>query len=246
MTTANDSGRAAIVHGCGNTLGKAVALELARRKVRLGLYEPGPSASQLAGIQAEVQAAGGDAHLLQDCAVADDREEGFIGRAAEKLGRLDVLVNVFVPDPQGDPQELYGYPIRLLARGLAAANHMAAAKTAGTIVSHCFLPSMYAGTRFDVYMPELKGSITGVTRTLCRQFGRAGIRATCVQTGLLDMPETKAVASPEVLQVKVPVGRWGTPEEVARLMVFLALDNGYISGQVLILDGGLTAGITGT
>jgi 3-oxoacyl-[acyl-carrier protein] reductase len=244
MTTTNATGSTALIHGGGSTLGQAVALELARRKLRIALSDQASSA--LSEVLRAVQDAGGDAVRLAEPEPGLDREEAIVRGAIEKLGGLDVLINVLVPTPETDPRSLGDYPGALLTRCLAAANAMSAAGKKGTIVNHCFLPAMYAGTKFDPYMPAIKGSITGVTRTLCRQFGKAGIRVNCVQTGLLDMPETKAVASPEVLKVKVPVGRWATCAEVAKMMTFLALDNGYISGQCIILDGGLTAGITGT
>ena len=105
---------------------------------------------------------------------------------------------------------------------------------------------MYAGTRLDGFMPIMKGAIMGLTRSLCRTLGSDGIRATCIQSGLIDAPEFRAIASPQVLQVKVPLGRWGRVDDFAKLACFLALKKTYITGQTIILDGGLTAGITGT
>jgi NAD(P)-dependent dehydrogenase (short-subunit alcohol dehydrogenase family) len=115
----------------------------------------------------------------------------------------------------------------------------------GVIVNHCFLPSMYAGTEIGNYFPMLKGAVTGLTRGLCRRYGKDGIRVNTVMTGLIDMPETRAMASPEVKAAKVPVGRWGTPAEIAKFVAFVALKCTYISGQCLIVDGGLTSGTTG-
>jgi NAD(P)-dependent dehydrogenase (short-subunit alcohol dehydrogenase family) len=242
MTThANDSVRTALIHGCGSALGQALVLELVRRKVRLALHDA--TAAALSQVREAAQAAGGDAVALDGQA---GTEEALVQTAAERLGGLDSLLSVCVPSPELDPMALYTYPRALLQRCLAAAQSMVAAGKRGTIVNHCFLPAMYEGTRFDPHLPALKGAITGVTRTLCRQFGKAGIRVNCVQTGLVDIPETKAIVSEMVQKVKVPVGRWATATEVARLMTFLALDNGYVSGQCLIIDGGLTAGITGT
>jgi 3-oxoacyl-[acyl-carrier protein] reductase len=242
--TTNENARAALVHGCGSTLGRAVVVELARRKVRMALADSASLAAAVSQTREAAQAAGADAVVLGGSGAP---EESLVQAAADQLGGTpDVLINVFVPRPEADPKDLYAYPATLLERCLAAGRAMAAAGKRGTIVNHSFLPAMYAGSKFDPHLPALKGAITGVTRTLCREFGRAGIRVNNVQTGLLDIPETKAVASEMVLKVKVPVGRWATPAEVAKLMTFLALDNGYISGQCLIMDGGLTAGITST
>ena len=241
-TTANENARTALVHGCGSTLGQAVVTELLRRNVRVALYDP--DASALSKTEAAARSVSGDIVRLGEG--GDNGEESLVKEAVGALGGLDALLNVFFPQADTDPKALGDFPQSLLTRCFAAANAMAADGRHGAIVTHTFLPAMYAGTRFDAYMPAMKGAITGVTRTLCREFGKAGIRVNCVQTGLVDMPETQAVASAVVQKVKVPVGRWATPTEVAKLMTFLVLDNGYVSGQCIIMDGGLTAGITGT
>jgi NAD(P)-dependent dehydrogenase (short-subunit alcohol dehydrogenase family) len=238
------NGKGALVHG-GTSLGRAVALELAKAGVRIALYDPGRDSSQT---RDEVQAAGGEAHVLNGTGAASDAAEAaLVAEAVAALGRLDVLINVFVPDTNADLNRLAGYSVALMARCLAAAKAMTAAGVKeGAIVNHCPLPSMYAGTRLEGFMPIMKGSITGVNRSLCRTLGNDGIRANCVQSGLIEAPEFRAIASPEVLQVKVPLGRWGRVEDFAKLVCFLALKKTYITGQSIVLDGGLTAGITGT
>jgi NAD(P)-dependent dehydrogenase (short-subunit alcohol dehydrogenase family) len=95
-------------------------------------------------------------------------------------------------------------------------------------------------------MPILKGAVTGVTRLLCRKLGPDSVRVNTIQTGLLDLPETRSAANCEVLKLKPPVGRWGTAQDFAKLVGFLALRNSYMTGQAVILDGGMTAGNTGT
>jgi enoyl-[acyl-carrier-protein] reductase (NADH) len=164
----------------------------------------------------------------------------------DKLGRVDMVMSLFLPSPTMEPEALLCYPHVLLERGLAAGKFFSASGEGGAILHHCFLPSLYAGTKFDDYLPLLRGSITGVTRTLCRAFGKDGVRVNVVQSGLIDLPELKGFISSQVMDVLPPVGRWGTASEVAKLMVFLALRATYISGQTIVIDGGVTSGITGT
>lgn len=239
----DSNGKGALVHG-GTSLGRAVALELAKEGVRIALYDPGGNSVQA---RDDVRAAGGEAHALNGPgSEGDAAEAALMTEAVAALGRLDVVINVFVPDPDADLNRIAGYSVALMARCLAAAQAMTAAGVQGAIVNHCPLPSMYAGTRLDGFMPIMKGAIMGLTRSLCRTLGSDGIRATCIQSGLIDAPEFRAIASPQVLQVKVPLGRWGRVDDFAKLACFLALKKTYITGQTIILDGGLTAGITGT
>lgn len=233
----------AFVHGGGCSLGKAVATELAQKGVRIVLHREAGQASAEEWL-AELEAGGGEIVELPK-AVADQGETGLAARACAVWGRLDILINLCVPTLDTLPKDLHDYPARLFERGLSAGRMMTGSPRSA-VVNHCFLPSMYAGTNLESHMPVLKGAITGVTRQLCRQLGPQGVRVNTVQTGLLDLPETRRIASGEVLSRKPPVGRWGSAQDFAKLAGFLALRNSYMTGQAVILDGGMTAGNTGT
>ncbi len=158
-----------------------------------------------------------------------------------------LIFNCWYPLPQSDtPETIASYPNQLLKQSLAAKAILASAHPSAAIINFAFLPAMYVGTSLEDYSPILRGGITGVTRTLARKFGRSGIRVTCVQAGLTDLPESEQWASEVVKKVQVPVKRWARAEEIAKFMVFLAIDSKYTTGQTMIIDGGLTAGITGT
>ncbi len=137
------------------------------------------------------------------------------------------------------------YADQLLARNVTAAEIMSEG-TGGAIVNHCALPVVYAGGPLEDYISSLRGAVTGVVRSIARRYGRQNVRCVGVQTALLDIPEVHQWASDAVKAVDVPVKRWGSAAECAKLIAFLGLDASYITGQVLILDGGLTAGLSGT
>ena len=93
---------------------------------------------------------------------------------------------------------------------------------------------------------------TGATRLFRRPhlFDRARQQffhgAANLMVGLLDAPEIRALASERVLASTTPLQRWAEPVDVAKSIAFLVLDSGYLTGQMLIMDGGLTAGINGS
>jgi NAD(P)-dependent dehydrogenase (short-subunit alcohol dehydrogenase family) len=241
----------ALIHGADSTLGRAVALELARHNVLLLLAGADVLNDSVLAIESELSTNGVRAVALDDPRDAPvpegmTPEKLLVTRAADVFGRLDALINLFVPVSSTTVQFFHEYPARLLDRGLEAARLITSFTGRGSIVNHCIMPAMFAGTCLEQEMPMLKGAITGVTRTLCRKFGPQGLRANTVQTGLIDMPEARSLASPKVAGIKPPVGRWGTPEEVAKFVAFLVVRNGYMTGQAVIMDGGMTAGITGT
>ena len=244
--------RVAMIHGVASSMGNAVALELAGSGTKLVLFDECVPASfreslesGLADRRAEfVFLANGQ--LNSSGRTPAEKEAALVNRANEVWGRLDILVNLDVPSSATTAAELYEYPHRLLERGLCAAQYMAACTDHGAIVNQCFLPSIYAGTHLETHIPSLKGAITGVTRTLGRKLGQHGVRVNTIQTGLIDLPELKDLANSKVLLMKPPVGRWGTAEEVAKFVSFLCLKNGYMTGQAVVMDGGMTAGLTGT
>ena len=237
----------AFIHGGCCSLGEAVATDLAGKGVRIVLHRE--TGQPRAGAwQAELKGAGAEIvelPQLETGASEDESEAELMARAHAVWGQLDILVNICVPNAETRATYLQAYPALLLERGLSAAGMMAGSPR-GAIVNHCFLPSMYAGTEIEPQMPVLRGAITGVTRHLCRKLGPEGIRINTIQTGLLDLPETRGSASEQVLKLTPPVGRWGCARDFARFVTFLALRNGYMTGQSVILDGGMTAGNTGT
>ena len=233
--------RVALINGAGSSLGKAVALELSRAGMALALFDGTRPSTDRGELAAAVRAIDGEVVVL-----GNGGGEVPVKAACEAFGRLDCLVNLLVPTPEMDPGQVYRAPLLLLSAGFAAAEALNETAPGSAIVNHCFLPSAFAGTRFEDCMPAVRGAMTGITRTLCRRLGARGITVNCIQTGLIEMPEMRAQATAKVLAQKVPVGRWGTPADVAKLATFLATRNRYWTGQSIILDGGLTSGISGT
>lgn len=89
-----------------------------------------------------------------------------------------------------------------------------------------------------------KAAMTGLCRSLAPELGRFGLRVNCLAPGIIDSEMTAAMPAEklEAMRKQVPLRRLGTPEEVARVTAFLIGDDSrYMTGQTLVLDGGLTA-----
>ncbi len=158
-----------------------------------------------------------------------------------------LLFPCWYPDPTVHTfTDLMAYPQKLMECGLQFGQRLADPSASTAIINFAFLPAIYVGTALEDYVSTLRGGITGVTRTLARKFGKQGLRVTGVQAGLVEMADTQAWVSEHVKKAPVPMKRWATPIEVAKWMVFLGADSTYTTGQTMIIDGGLTAGITGT
>lgn len=166
--------------------------------------------------------------------------------AEDEIGTISAVINICCPMVGRKRVSLLDYAEDLMTLSTATAERMSAAGVPGCIINHCMLPALYAGTELEDSMSILRGAITGVTRSVARRYGKQGIRCIGVQTGLIDIPDCNPWVSERLRQIEIPTKRWGTPTDVAKLIAFLVLDGSYITGQTIILDGGLTAGITGT
>ncbi len=97
------------------------------------------------------------------------------------------------------------------------------------------------GNRGQVNYAAAKGGLHGAVKALAKEYGPRGITANAVAPGLIDTPETRALANFAELAKLSPAGRAGTPQEVAALIRFLISPSAaYCSGQVIRLDGGMS------
>jgi len=211
MTEGNGR-RVALVWGAGSTLGKAVALEMARHGVHVALHDDTPGTAAplpLSEIRDAVRAAGSDAQVVADAAEVSGAP-GLAQAVMHAFGRLDYLINLYIPNPEVDTVErVAAYPAALLERCRTVGR---AITQGGAIINQAALPSMYAGTRLEDGMPLLRGGITAVTRSACLLFAAAGVRVNFIQTGFLNLPETRAFATEKVMRTPVPIGRWSTAD----------------------------------
>ena len=224
---------------CGSTsLADTIAQEFVGREIPTVMHDSARAQS------ASIELGGASIGNLASRGVQSSTD--MLAAAEQSLDGLTLLINVFCPAAVGSKSNLLAYADELMDRCNAAADRMAEAGKPGCIVNHSMLPAIYAGTDFEDQMSILRGAIVGIVRSVARRYGKQGVRCVGVQTGLIDVPECREWTSEKLSQVDIPGKRWGTPTEVAKLVAFLGLEGTYITGQTIVLDGGLTSGITGT
>jgi NAD(P)-dependent dehydrogenase (short-subunit alcohol dehydrogenase family) len=249
MGTSDLTGRAALVTGGSRGLGGAIARALCDAGARVAVAAR--SADELERYAIDAGAAGHTVTTL----TTDLRERGEADRllteATAALGGIDILVHAaghLVRRPavdldMRDWDELLAVHLRTafeLARGVA--RELISQRKPGSIVFLGSLTSARAGISETSAYAAAKSGLLGLMRTLAVEWGPHGIRVNTLAVGFVPTALTSDVQDTPArrrLHARIPLGRTGTPADVAAAALFLASDSAaYISGETLSVDGG--------
>jgi NAD(P)-dependent dehydrogenase (short-subunit alcohol dehydrogenase family) len=242
-------GRVCIVTGVASGLGRAIAGELALE----GAVVVGCDIEDEGG--AETMAGIGEYRHADVSREAD--VEALLAAVAGRHGRLDVMVNnaaIQVEEELAETSEeqldrVLGTNLKGVFFGCKHAVRQMAPAGGGVIVNVASILALVGDGILAAYCAA-KGGVLGITRATAVQYGAKGIRCNAVCPGDIDTPLVQAyfdtAADPAALRAEVsaeyPLGRIAQPREIARAVVFLASDDAsFMSGQPLVVDGGLLA-----
>ena len=245
------AGKRAVISGAGRGIGLTLARGLAQAgaKVILNDINQGRLGEAVAGLRAEGLEAAGLAFDVTDPAAVD----AAAARAESQHGPVHILVNnagMQLRKPIGEwtPEEWH----RIIDVDLTSAWLMSRAfglrmveRGGGKIVNICSIQSDLGRTSIVPYTAA-KGGMRMLTRGLCAEWGPKNIQANGIAPGYFDTELTSAlvqdVSFSAWVRNRAPAGRWGHPEDLVGTVVFLASGaSDYVNGQILYVDGGMTA-----
>jgi 3-oxoacyl-[acyl-carrier protein] reductase len=239
--------KVAVVTGASQGIGRDTALALAEAGAKVAVAAR--SEEKLAALVQEIVATGGEAFAVKmDVADAEQIKAGFKA-ILEKYGRLDILVNNAAITRDGlalrMKQEDWDAVIRTNLTGahlcIQAAMHTMMRARIGRIIN---ISSVVAqtGNAGQANYVAAKGGLVGLTKAIAIEMASRNITVNAVAPGFVATPMTEALGDKvkEELKTRIPLGRMGTPRDVAAAIVFLASDEaGYITGHVLDVNGGM-------
>jgi 2-hydroxycyclohexanecarboxyl-CoA dehydrogenase len=243
--------RTAIVTGAGSGIGREVALGLARDGAKVVIADLSLERAQ--AVAKEISDLDGTALPVQVDVADAELVRAMVALTIEEFGRIDILISnagwdKVMPFVATD-EELWDRVIAINYRGHLACTHAVVPHMteagSGKIVILASDAGRVGSSGEAVYSGA-KGAAIAFSKALARESARAGINVNCVAPGLTDTPMLANVSEGnEKLMAaiirSIPLGRVGTPLEVARAVLFLASsDADYITGQTLSVNGGLS------
>jgi NAD(P)-dependent dehydrogenase (short-subunit alcohol dehydrogenase family) len=251
------SGKVAIITGGGSGIGEASAKLFAKEGAKVLIADKNQKSGQQVVLQIKNQ--GSDAIFVQVDVTRSDDIEKMIQTAIQSYGRLDILFNnagvagdIFEDTTEAKWRQVID--VNLTGPFLACMHAIPIMKKqgSGNIINTGSIAGLAASARSPSYNAT-KGGLIMLTRSLARILGKDNIRVNCICPGPIDTGLTDAFMgfpTNEESKLKIkesiarmtPLGRYGQPNEIASVVLFLASDeSSYVTGAAYVVDGGMLA-----
>ncbi len=243
--------KTALVTGGSRGIGKAIAETLARRGAQVVIT--GRQIDALEAAAAELSGATGQTVIALQADVADAASvKALLDQVLARFQRLDILVNnagvtrdtLLVRMDEADWDVVLDVNLKGAYHCSKAAIRQMMKQRYGRIVNVTSVSGI-AGQAGQTNYSASKAGLIGFTKALAREVGSRGITVNAVAPGFVPTDLTKDLPADfkETSLKSIPLGRWGTPQEIANAVAFLASDDAsYITGHVLSVDGGIVMG----
>ena len=253
--------KVALVTGAGTGIGRATAMLLAQEDAKVVAQDVNPDTAQET-VQ-RLEQAGGEAVSMGGDVTSGADAEAMVKKAVDTYGRLDVLFNnagIWRGGTLLDiSEEDWDRTMSVNVKGLYLVSRYAVQQMmrqeSGSIINAASVAALRGSPMSAAYHAS-KGAVLLLTKCMAIDFGRYGIRVNCICPGIIDTQmadqlltyrslgdDDRKQALIETYEGRHPVGRFGQPVEVAKVVLFLASDeSSFVSGAAWSVDGGLSAG----
>jgi 2-deoxy-D-gluconate 3-dehydrogenase len=241
------AGKTALVTGGRRSLGRAMALGLAKAGAKVAVAARSAEASDLERAFADI---GAELRYIQIELTDRGQRANLAERAAERLGGLDILVNNAGIQARASAMDYPGWQwdadIELLLTAVFDVSQQAArimAAAGGGKIVHIASISSFQGARGIIGYATAKHGLVGMTKCMANEWASLGINVNAIAPGLFDTDMAAHVFADPVKKAemlgRIPAGRFGAPEDIVGPLLFLVSEaSRHVHGHVLLVDGG--------
>lgn len=241
-------GKVAIVTGASRGIGRSVAISLAKAGAKVVINYAGNTAAA-EEVKSIIEAAGGQGILVQADVANEDAVAAMVKQTVDTFGRIDILVNnagitrdnLLMRMKEGDWDDVMNTNLKGIFTCTKAISRVMMKQKYGRIINMTSVVGQTGNAGQSNYAAA-KAGVIGFTKSMAKELASRGITVNAVAPGFINTDMT-AVLSDQVkdeLVTKIPLGRLGSPEDIAAAVLFLVADSAnYITGQTLNVDGGM-------
>ena len=242
------NGKIAVVTGASRGIGKAIAMKFAQLGATVVINYNG-SAQKAEKVKQSIIADGGRA-VIKQCNVADyDACEAFIKEVIDQFGRIDILVNnagitkdgLIMRMSEEDFTNVVDVNLKGTFHCIRFASRQMMKQRSGRIINMSSVVGI-SGNAGQINYAASKAGVIGMTKSAAKELASRGITVNAIAPGYIETDMTNVLSDKvkEETMKQIPLGRLGQTEDIAAAAAFLASDEaGYITGQVLAVDGGM-------
>ena len=240
--------KTALVTGASRGIGRAIALALASKGFAVALNYAG-SHDAAEAVKKEIEDAGGKAFTVQGDVSKSEDVDRIFKTVKDEFGGLDVLVNnaginrdaLLIRMKESNWDDVIATDLKSDFLTTKAAAAMMMRKRKGSIINISSVVGIMGNIGQANYVAA-KAGVIGLTKACAKEMAARNIRVNAVAPGFIETAMTDGIPEKirEGMIASIPMGRMGQPEDIAGAVCFLASDDAsYITGQVLVVDGGL-------